>query len=190
MRKVILYTGLIVFLLNSLYAQTKSWTSKDAQVSFFSSAPLEDIEAISKTGVSALNTTTGDIIFKVWNTTFQFEKKLMQEHFNENYMESERYPISEFRGKITDSKKLEKDGQYELNIAGMLNIHGIAKQYNTKAKIYVGNNTITAVCNFDVRLADHNIKIPSVVGKNIAEVVQVKITATFRQKNQEDGMHK
>lgn len=182
MKNINLHITFFLITLSSIcIAQTKSWTSKNAQISFFSNAPLENIEASSKTGLSALNTKTGDIIFKVWNKTFEFDKKLMQEHFNENYMESEKYPISEFRGKISDSYKMETDGSYELSVSGTLNIHGVTKLYNTKANIKVANEMVVATCSFNIRLADHKIKIPAVVGKNIAEVVNVKINATFKQ---------
>lgn len=181
MKSIAIIVAVFTGLLSSAISQTKAWSCKDAQISFFSSAPLEDIEAISKLGASAFSTTTGDIVFKVWNSTFQFEKKLMQEHFNENYMESERYPTSEFRGKVLEANKLEKEGSYELEVTGMLNIHGISKQYHTKVQIRSANNILIAKGSFDVRLADHNIKIPTVVGKNIAEVVKVKFEVAYKQ---------
>lgn len=181
MKNTAIIAILFTCLLSSVLAQTKAWSCKEAQVSFFSSAPLEDIEAISKLGASALSTATGDIVFKVWNSTFHFDKKLMQEHFNENYMESERYPISEFRGKVLEANKLETEGSYELQVSGILNIHGVSKPYNTKVLVRAGNKVLIAKGSFDVRLSDHNIKIPTVVGQNIAEVVKVKFEAVYKQ---------
>jgi hypothetical protein len=162
--------------------QSNVLITKDAVLSFFSSAPLEDIEASSRSGASALNILTGDIIFKVKNSSFEFDKKLMQEHFNENYMETDKYPLSEFKGKLNDASKLRNDGQYTLPVSGTLQIHGVAKQYTTKGTFEVKNGVIKAAATFDVKLADHKIKIPSLVGQRIAEVVQVKVNSIYRPK--------
>lgn len=155
-------------------------TCQDAHISFFSSTPLEDIEGVSTTGASAINSSSGEILFKVKNTSFQFKKKLMQEHFNENYMESEKYPLSEFKGKIDEPAKLAENGTHYLNVSGVLHIHGVAKNYHTKAKIVVSNGSVTATCSFDVRTADHKIKIPSIVVKNIAEVMKINVSANYK----------
>lgn len=162
-----------------VYAQ-KTLVAKHAEISFFSNAPLEDIQAISKTAASALNISTGDIVFKVRNTSFEFDKKLMQEHFNENYMESDKYPLSEFKGKIEEPQKLNKNGTYIVDVSGTLLIHGVTKLYQTKAKIIVKDNILSATCRFNVKLADHKIKIPSIVGRNIAEVVNIDISARYK----------
>jgi hypothetical protein len=156
--------------------------SKNASLSFFSSTVVEDIEATSTTATSALDIKSRNIIFKVSNSSFQFKKKMMQEHFNENYMESEKYPYSEFKGKINDAVDLSKDGNYTVNVAGTLNIHGVTKPYQTKANITVSQGTTTAKATFRVRIADHNIKIPSIVFQNIAEFVDVRVSATYQPK--------
>lgn len=181
MNKIHIYSMLLLLLGSkaTFAQQTNSFVSKAASISFFSSAPLEDIEAKSNLAGSALNIKTGEIIFRVKITSFQFDKKLMQEHFNENYMESDKYPLSEFKGKIEDCEKLAKDGTYKLNVSGTLQIHGVGKPYSTAATFNVKNGTIKAIAAFDVRLADHKISIPSIVGKKIAEVVKVKIEAAY-----------
>ena len=166
--------------LNVLAQQKTSIISKETNITFFSNAPLEDIEAKSILGASAINLLTGDIIFRVKNTSFQFDKKLMQEHFNENYMESDKYPLSEFKGKIESANKLTKDGNYVLNVTGTLQIHGVSKPYNTKVAFTVKDGTIRAIANFQVKLADHKITIPSIVGKKIAEVIKITVDAMYR----------
>lgn len=181
MKKIRIY-GVILSLLvgvNAFAQQTNSLISKGATITFFSKALLEDIEAKSRQGGSAINVNTGDIIFRVKNVSFQFDKKLMQEHFNENYMESDKFPLSEFKGKIEDSEKISKDGIYKLKVSGTLQIHGVSKAYTTWTTFNVKNSIIKASTNFDVRLADHKITIPSIVGKKIAEVVKVTIDATY-----------
>ncbi len=154
-------------------------TCKNARVSFFSSAPLEDIEARSSTAVAALNVQTGDVVVKVKNTSFQFEKKLMREHFNENYMESERFPVSEFRGKVQDVSVLNVVGKHTVTVSGTLQVHGVSKAYEAKVNLEVADGSIMAQTSFPVKVADHGIRIPSVVGKNIAETVKVSIQAQF-----------
>lgn len=182
MNKINIYPVLFILLISmkTLAQQKTSIVSKETSISFFSSAPLEDIEAKSTLGASAMNLQTGDIIFRVKNTTFQFDKKLMQEHFNENYMESDQYPLSEFKGKVESADKLTKDGSYTLNVTGTLLIHGVTKSYSTKAAFTVKDGTIKATSNFQVRLADHKISIPSIVGKKIAEVVKITVDATYK----------
>lgn len=156
--------------------------SNNAAVSFFSSTILEDIEGKSSLGSSAINANTGDIIFKVPNTSFRFRKKLMQEHFNENYMESDKYPVSEFKGKLEKPIDVSKNGSYNVNVSGKLTVHGVTKDYRSVAEIVVNNGVATAKSVFKVKVADHNIKIPSLVFKNIAEIVEVRIQALYQPK--------
>mgnify|MGYP001137837826 CR=1 FL=1 len=165
----------------SLIAQNVLISNK-AAVSFFSSTIVEDIEGKSAVGSSAIDAKTGDIIFKVPNTSFQFKKKLMQEHFNENYMESEKYPFSEFKGKLDRPIDLNSNGTYRANVVGKLTVHGVTKDYKTTADISVNNGTMTAKSVFKVKVADHNIKIPTLVFKNIAEIVEVRINALYQPK--------
>lgn len=153
---------------------------KNAAVSFYSSTVLEDIEAKSITGTSAINPKTGEMLFKVSNTSFRFPKKLMQEHFNENYMESEKFPFSEFKGKITGPYDVTKNGTYKVIVSGNLNIHGVSKSYSGPAELTVSDSGIAAKASFKVKIADHDIKIPSLVFKNIAEFVDVTIQAFYK----------
>ncbi len=152
---------------------------KDARISFYSSAPIEDIKAVSHQGVSALNIATGAVYFKVGIRSFKFPKSLMQEHFNEDYMESDKYPYAEFKGQIAEHPDLRKDGVYPVTVQGELTIHNVTKSYTSKAVITVKNGEISAHAVFNVKLADHNIKIPRLVIKNIAEQVQVTVDAAY-----------
>ncbi|WP_158797705.1 YceI family protein [Pedobacter sp. L105] len=156
--------------------------SRNASLSFFSSTPVEDIEAKSNQATSVLDPKTRDIIFKVSNTTFEFPKKLMQEHFNEEYIESDKFPYSEFKGKIKDEVDLSKNGTYTVTVAGTLNLHGVTKPYETKATLIVNNGSISAKATFRVKIADHDIKVPSIVFKHIAESVDVRVAADYQPK--------
>ena len=106
----------------------------------------------------------------------------MQEHFNENYMESDKYPVSEFKGSLKEPVNMAADGTYKVNIEGSLNIHGISKTYKTQADLVVSKGTLNANAVFKVKIADHGIEIPTLVFKNIAEYVEVRIQATFLPK--------
>lgn len=161
----------------------QTYISRKAAFTFFSQAPLEDIKAESKQGVSALNIGTGEIYFKVKIRSFHFRKGLMEEHFNENYMESDKYPYAEFKGNIKETLDYKKDGIYPVTVNGMLTIHNVSKEYTTKASLEIKDGVIVGQSVFNVRVADHNIKIPKLVFKNIAEVVEVRVSVEYEVMN-------
>jgi polyisoprenoid-binding protein YceI len=165
----------------SVHAQN-IFISKNASISFFASTPAEDVEAKSDKATSVIDIKTRNIIFKVNNTSFEFPKRLMQEHFNENYMESDKYPVSTFKGKISDNVDLSKDGTYNVTVDGTLDIHGVVKNYQTKAILVVNKGVINAKTLFKVKVADHQIKIPTLVFAKIAQVVEVRISAVYQPK--------
>jgi len=154
--------------------------TNNAKLSFFSEAPIENIMAESNAVESTLNLASGTIYFKVAITTFKFNKSLMQKHFNESYMESSKYSSAEFKGKINGQIDLTKAGTYPVIVQGDLNIHGVVKHYMVKAELNVKGEEITANCVFQVKLADHHIKIPRLVIKNITEAVQVTVSALYK----------
>ncbi len=156
------------------------YKTTSAEVGFFSSAPVEDIQADSNEGISVLNTDTGEISFLVKIRSLQFPKSLMQEHFNENYMESERYPSATFKGKIVEPVDLSLNGEIPVVLSGVLNIHGIAKNRKIPATLRISNDQITLKSKFNVACEDHNIKIPRILWKNIAEVVMVQVNANLK----------
>ena len=154
---------------------------KTSRISFFSEAPLENISAVTERAASALDTGRHEIAFKVAIKTFAFKKRLMQEHFNENYLESDRFPYATFKGKINEPIDWHREGTYPVTVVGTLDIHGVGKRYVTPAAITVNGETVTATAKFEVRVADHGIKIPRIVIKNIAEVVEVDVLATYKK---------
>ncbi len=178
MKRILIAFLLAAGLSSAAHAQD-IWMSKNAEISFFSKAPLEDIDAVSKKAASAINTQTHAVYFKVPITSFEFKKKLMQEHFNENYMESDKYPDAEFNGKIADEADLSKDGVYTVTCSGKLTIHGVTKDYSTKGTVAVKNGKMVVNATFKVKIKDHNIEIPKMVTKNIAEVVDVTVNAGY-----------
>ncbi len=155
--------------------------TKTGHIWFYSHAPLEDITAHNYQVTSIMSTTTGDMAFKVTMTAFQFEKALMQDHFNEKYIESEKLPESTFKGKITDLSGIDfsKDGSYKVKVEGDLAIHGITKLVNADGTIAVKGGKIFAQSFFQVAVADYEIKIPSAVKDNIAKVIDIHVDISY-----------
>jgi len=158
--------------------------TKNGNISFFSKSPLENISANNNQVMSVLNQQTGEMQFSVLIKSFHFEKALMEEHFNENYMESNKFPKSSFKGTISDVSKINfaKDGNYAVNVSGDLTIHGVTKKVSAPGSITVKNGVATANSKFSVKLADYNVSIPKVVKDNIAEVIDITVACTYDQK--------
>ena len=153
-----------------------------ASVRFYSSAPVEDIEAISREGVSVINSANGDISFKVKIRSFRFEKALMQEHFNENYMESERFPDATFKGKSMSKIDVSSTSFQEVVFKGTLTVHGVSQQRELPVMIKMSENgkTMSLSSEFEVKCEDHDITIPRILWENIAEVIEVYIKAEYQ----------
>lgn len=177
---VILFAAFLIMLCISVSAQ--SFTSGNVKTSFFSSTPIEDIKAASIKTSAVLISKTGEFAFQVPMKSFEFEKKLMQEHFNENYLESDKYPTAGFKGSIDPNINWTKDGEYNVVAKGTLTVHGVSKPRNIPAKIIIKNGTATITSSFDVACVDHGIKIPTLVFTKIAKVISVKINGTLTQK--------
>ena len=162
--------------------QSQRYKSVESYAHFFSSAPMEDIEASNEDGQSAFDLETGEIVFSIPITSFIFEKSLMQEHFNENYMESEKYPKSTFRGKILDYNP-EVTTTQKAKAKGTLSIHGVDQEVEVDGEIILAGNTAEINAKFPVALKDYKIKIPKVVFYNIAEVVDVTVKFSYEKIN-------
>jgi len=153
------------------FGQDKFLT-KQGKVSFFSKAPIEDIEADNDQVLSIINTSNGEIAISMSIKSFIFERSLMQEHFNENYLESDKYPKSIFKGQIQDFDNSQKTDQ-EVVIKGDLTIHGVTKKVEIQGKLSNMGDAISLKGSFKVQLVDYKIKIPKIVIKNIAETIKV-----------------
>ena len=182
MKYIILAVSVIVLTGNSLYAQ--KYMTRTGKVTFFSATSLENIEAFNNETGSVLDAKTGDIIFQVPIRSFKFEKALMQEHFNENYMESSKYPKAEYKGKITNLSAVNfaKDGRYDVQTAGKMTIHGVTKDVSIPGTITVKGNTITSASKFKVKTADYNIAIPKLVEGKIAKEIEVTVNSIMDKK--------
>lgn len=152
---------------------------RHATISFFSAAPIEDIAAKTDKAVSAINLQTGAVYFKIPIRTFEFRKALMQEHFNTDYLESDKYPFAEFKGKILNFKQAASDGKYNVTVDGQLTIHGVTKEYKEQGTLEIKGGKVKVISSFKIRIADHHVDIPQILFKNIAEVVDVKVNALY-----------
>jgi hypothetical protein len=155
------------------------YACKNAKITLFSSAPIEDIKASSSTGASVYNAATGELDFSVSIRSFQFDKSLMQEHFNSDYMESDKFPRATFRGKIQEHIDISKDGLYPVKVAGELNVHGVTQSRNIAGSISVKNGIVSMTSEFVVKCVDHHIDIPQIVFHHIAESIKINVFATY-----------
>ncbi|MEO6536973.1 MAG: YceI family protein [Ferruginibacter sp.] len=171
-------TGGILLLLSFINteAQQKLFTKTGIAV-FFSKAPIENIEAKNNKLFSVWDVSSGQIEFSILMKGFAFDKALMQEHFNENYVESDKYPKAFFKGVMENPKNisLDKDGTYLVKVIGMLTLHGITRQITVPAKIEVKNKIISASTTFTLQLAEYKIKIPRIVSDNISKSILINI---------------
>lgn len=165
-----------VILLSNTALQAQKYFTRSGKISFFSDAPMEKIEAHNQQGTAVVDFGSGAMEFAVLIKSFQFEKALMQEHFNENYLESDKYPKSSFKGQVVDYRAidLKKDGTYKSRIKGTLTIKNVSKEVETEATFTVSKGNLTAKTSFSVAVADYNIEIPKLVAEKIAKNVLIK----------------
>jgi polyisoprenoid-binding protein YceI len=149
---------------------------------FFSKTPMEDIDAINKSVSSIINSATNEVAVQMSITNFVFLNKLMQEHFNENSLESEKFPSATFKGKIKESVNLTVRGTYAIEALGSATIHGITRPIELKGSIVSTGNTLSLSCQFEIKLVDYQIKIPKIVFAKIAEVIKVSSTLSYSKK--------
>lgn len=160
-----------------VFAQGDIFSTNEGSITFFSKAPLEDIEAKNNKVISLLDTRKNEIAVRVPIKQFQFRNKLMQEHFNENYMESEKYPHATFKGIINEIIDFTKPGTYDVSSTGIMNIHGVNQKRTLKGKLTIDSSGMKLDTQFDVLLVDHKIKIPRLVFNKIAE--KIAVTTSF-----------
>jgi polyisoprenoid-binding protein YceI len=171
---VALIVTLGFILLNSQVLAQGIFSTATGNTQFSSETPLENIHAENKKCQAILNTATGEIAIRMNMKDFVFPNKLMQEHFNENYIESDKYPNATFSGKVDKAPDYTKDGTYDVSATGKLTLHGVTKERTIKGKLKVESGKITISSDFEVPLTDHKIEVPQVVFVKIAQVISVK----------------
>jgi polyisoprenoid-binding protein YceI len=181
MKRIIL-SAVTIFIFCSASAQ--KYFTKNGNISFFSATSMENIKADNNQVMSVLNITTGELQFSLLIKNFHFKKALMEEHFNENYLESDKFPKSTFKGTITDISKVNfsKDGNYPVTASGDLVMHGVTQKITTGGKISISGGKITGTTVFKLTLADYNISIPKVVETNISKTIEITVNCLYDQK--------
>lgn len=161
--------------LGQVHAQAQVFSTKAGKAHFFSDTPVEDIEATTNKAEAAFLPSSGQVSARIQVNTFTFESALMQRHFNENYLETDKYPYATLEGKLADLTGTA-DGSSSHTLKAKLTLHGVAKEYSIPVQIDIkGGVPVHAKGKFPVRLADHNIEIPKIVFQNIAEVIDVDV---------------
>ncbi len=162
------------------YGQSK-FTTRNAHVQFFSNAPLEDIKATSDQARGGVDLENNQILFIVPIKSFEFKKKLMQKHFNEQYLESDKFPTAKFEGSFSKPLKINSQKPQLVKFNGTITIHGVTKEISEEVKITLQQNEIKAHSEFILKTKDFKIKIPRILIKNIAEEIEVEIKANLKQ---------
>lgn len=171
-----------VLLAAGFTAKAQMYVGSSSKVQFFSYTAVENIDATSSSATTVLNTATNQVACEMKIKDFKFKNGLMEEHFNENYMESDKYPKASFRGKINETVDYTKDGTTSVTMTGDLTIHGVAKPRTINATVTVKGETITVDSKFAVTVKDHNITVPEAMGAKIATVVSVTMHTEMKKK--------
>jgi len=183
MKKLILI-GVVMISSTALFSQ--NYITRTGKIIFNATSKKspEKIEGINNEVANILDTKTGKIVFQVLIKSFKFEKELMQEHFNENYMESNKYPKADFQGTIANINEVtfSKDGIYNIKTVGKLTIHGVTKDAIVPGTLTVKGNTITVKAQFSILLKDYKIEIPSLVSDKVSNDAMITIESNLNQK--------
>ncbi len=176
---------LFVFILTisssiAAFSQEKIYSTKSGSISINANTPLETIEATNNQTLSKLSDKSGQLVFMLLIKGFTFKNALMQEHFNENYMESSKFPKADFKGNIINLSDVNftKDGAYNIKVEGILTIHGVSKKLNTTGTIVVEKGTLKSSASFKVKVRDYGIA-GKYIGDKIAEEVETTIVCKY-----------
>ena len=180
MRTILLGSFFILLFFN---VSAQKYKTSSGEISFFSETPLENIEARNEEVFCAYDSATGGIYFKVKMKKFNFKKSLMQKHFNENYIESDKYPYSTFEGQVINHDEINhsKPGKYKATVMGKLTIHGVTQVVKEDGTFTISKNQIDGKTSFSVLLKDYDIKIPKAVIKNIAEEINIEVNVSMNK---------
>lgn len=166
---------LILFLaiLSGYSYRAQIYMGEKCSISFFSETKMENIDAVNSVAKPVLNSKNGAFAVKASQTAFIFKSAFMQEHYNENYVESEKFPYATFTGKINEVIDYAKNGVNNVTITGNLDMHGVSKPRTISGTIEIKDGMVIMHSKFEVKVADHGIKVPSLYIEKIAEVIQV-----------------
>lgn len=173
-----IFSTFLVLVLAASSVHAQKYATRSGEIYFKSNGTIDDgVEATNDQVGVVLDASSGAVAFQVLIKSFRFEKALMEEHFNENYLESDEFPKSIFKGAIDnfESLDLSKDGTHEVSLSGTLTLHGVTQEVTQPGSLTKKGNEISMVTHMKIPLDDYNIEIPSVVREKIAEVIDVDI---------------
>ncbi len=172
----VLATGIITQI------NAQKYITKTGKIEIFSETPLFVIDGVNKKVASILNSANGDIVASTLIRSFRFEEALVEEHFNENYLEPNKFPKAIFKGKISNFEGVDlgKDGTYDITIVGKLTIHGQTRDIEETGKIIVENGKISASTQFNVSLKEYHIKIEKAYKKAIKDEIKLNVHFDYK----------
>ena len=183
LKRSFILSFIMMVLVSSVSAPQLLYTVSSGSISFKSDTPLELIKASSDQLKGIFDAAKKQFAFTINIKSFSgFNSPMQQEHFNENYLESDKYPRASFEGKIIEDLDLHKDGLYSIRAKGNLTIHGVVQERIIKCELDIKNNMVNIKSNFTVLLADHNIPIPKVVHEKLASEIKVEVKADLIEK--------
>ena len=164
-----------------LAANAQKFMTKNGFISFYSHTPMEDIKGDNNQVVGVLDISTGEMVFQALIKSFHFDRALMEEHFNENYMESDKIPKSVFKGKITNLASVDftKNGVYNVTVEGDLTIHDVTNKISTKGTVEVISGGLNANAKFNIVPEDYKIVIPGVVKDKFDKSLEVTVAMKY-----------
>ncbi|MBI1342356.1 MAG: YceI family protein [Terrimonas sp.] len=181
MKKALIILALALSASSVSFSQDKFYTKTGTIFFECTKSPLEKIEGTNNSVTCVLDSKTGNMQFAVLMKGFEFKRALMQEHFNENYVESHKFPKGEFKGQVTNNADINygKDGEYTAKVKGKLTIHGVTKDVESTGKLSVRGGKIAANAVFQILLSDYDISIPTVVNDKISNTVNIKVDCSL-----------
>ncbi len=178
--------SLFIFLLSvclTNLATAQKFFTKTGRIDFNATAPSspENIQAVNRTVTCVLDAANGNMQFAVLIKGFTFERALMQEHFNENYLESDKFPKAEFKGAVANNAAVNysKDGTYAVTVKGKLTLHGQTKDVEAPGKLTVQGGKVNATASFAVLLADYGVSIPGVVADKVNKTAKIEVACNL-----------
>ena len=168
--------ALVLASLCYLPGKAQTFMTRNGKINFFSKTPLEDIKAENRQVVAAIDLSKKTVALTLLQKNFLFEKQLMQDHYNENYVESDKFPKAQFTGTINGNVGTAP-GIYKVQISGNLTLHGVTKPVTAPAELEVAEGKVTGKAAFRVKPSDFDIKIPSLVKDKIASEINVQVEA-------------
>ncbi len=173
----------LICMCNITFMHAQKYLTRTGSISFFSEAPLENIEAYNNQVSGVVDLETGGMAFTLLMKAFTFEKALMQEHFNEKYVESQKYPKATFKGNIKDFDSFQLGSEpVVIAVTGKLTMHGVTKELSVPATLMKDiNGNIEGKSVFNIDIQEYDIKVPSAVRKNIADNIEIKVNMVYEK---------